>query len=76
MLKHDDDDEDWDQSRTDAHDPNNYEDKFSDQEGPSGDGVDLGQVLLAGHFFRSELGVFGGFPVTFVKTTSSCFGQK
>jgi hypothetical protein len=76
MLKHGDDDEDRDQSRTDAHDPNNYEDKFSDHEGPSQGGVNLGQLLLPGHFFPSELGVFGGFPVTFVNTTSSCFGQK
>jgi hypothetical protein len=46
MLKHGDDDEDRDQSRTDAHDPNNYKDKFSDHEGPSQGGVDLGQTLL------------------------------
>ena len=30
----------------------------------------------AGHFFPSGLLGFGGFPVTFVNTTSSCFGQK
>jgi hypothetical protein len=35
-----------------------------------------GLEKLPGYFFPSELFGFGGLPVTFVNTTSSCFGQK